>query len=29
MADRTIETNLKLTGEKEFNQQMKALNTMS
>ena len=26
MADRTIETNLKLTGEKEFNQQMKALN---
>ena len=26
MAERTIETNLKLTGEKEFNQQMKALN---
>lgn len=26
MASRTIETNLKLTGEKEFNQQMKALN---
>ena len=26
MSDRTIETNLKLTGEKEFNQQMKALN---